>query len=194
MGGVAQDRLPDLSDLLSKLKLDEAEFVSWLSGRIGKIRPLVDEAGGDVLIPSLKVEKAEIKKFLDLIGRLRPYLDPGGLPPTVSAMLWEAAYVAEMDWDQEAGEASRLLTRLSAIAIPVGKQIERTTGARGAPTKQSRDILLSEVVARLIGAGSTANSARESARLILERCGMVVTTSSDEDAERSIRRAQKRGQ
>jgi hypothetical protein len=182
----ANERVPDLADLLTPINVDAAAFSVWLAPLLGRFRGL------EQIRPNLDVPPAEqaaaIRRLLAALHQLQPLLDPFALPPPIEARMAEIALRADVNVIELTSRLRRDLITLAGIARATAAVVPRMPGKRGAKPKSARNELLSAVIERLRDAGCTARKARELAELILVRCRIDVPAD-----ERAVQRAAAQG-
>lgn len=188
MSGWVDESVPDLSEYLSGLDIDQDEFSQWLGVLVGRYR--FDQ---NHKFPSAGTEKKELRDYIKTLEAIIEYSTYGRLPPVVKTLLASEALNHDINWLESQDAMRKAATYALVIAQRVSAKIQNQRSAKGAPRRTGRDRLVAAVKERLEPYCQSAADARRRTEDILHACGIEVTRASDpDDAERAVRRLERK--
>jgi len=188
LGGWVNESVPDISDYLEGLNIDCDEFTQWLGVLVGRYRFEQEHR-----FPNASTEKKELDEYIKTLEKMIGYSFYGGLPPVVQSEFNYRALKAGINAIEFQESLRKNLTYALVIAKGVQAKARRWKSPRGAPKQTTRDQLVAAVVERLKPHCQNLTDARCRTEDILQACGIEVTRAADpQDAERAVRRLEKR--
>lgn len=182
--------VPDLSNLLDPIGVNQQTFSSWLGSQLANIRGAAEVRRQ---LPTTGDEREWAELFLNHVRQLRRAMSGGSMPPRTAAHL----HAALMHMGMKPGEVEeRLHDDLIRLEVGVARALQKippTALKAGRPSTLERDTLLAATAARLlVDCGGKKELARKVAREVLERCGFRFPGTASEQAS-TTRKAASRG-
>lgn len=182
----ADERAPELDDLLLPLQIEVAPFIQWLSVELGRYR------GREQGRPALQVPPSEQQAVLRKLGaalhELAPLLRRDAMPPFTYAELIAEGLRSDVDLPTLCARLTEDALTLEILVAAVVKKLSAARGRAGRKPKSDRNALLNAIVERLRGGGCTAERARSAAEEILVRARVSVP-AHDRSIEKAISKA-----
>lgn len=182
---ISDIKLPKkIEEELDGLALDKDEFSQWVGMELAKYKATVD---GRALLPRATTEKAAIKRFIRSIKELAQFLEPGGLPPRINALLVQLGSDQETGFKSQRAQILEKLNNIQVMAESAEIEASKWVSTKGSRSRKPRDQLLAAIVQRVYEAGANKETARAVAESVLISLQIPVPSG-----ERSLRRAENR--
>lgn len=199
-GGWVDKGVPDLAKILAAHpEVDGAALTSWLGGRLGRFRAYVE---ADRSAPTFEAARVELDKMCARAVALQEMLAAEVAHPLVEMQLHDGARAHGSTWEALRDQAAEAVSRLLRVADGASLDLAGYQVKRGRRPATARDSLVADLVLYLRqvqshGRAMKASQARMLAAEILKYCGVDMTpikSNADDDAQRTVRRAVRRGQ